>query len=212
MKDQKKKILKERENFLSLLQKTKDGPTRQRLLSKLAALDAKLQEPDASEPVPPPPPTLTPLSRFDARPLDSLPTQPDAQTLYVAPTAAQAAELDAAGYPALWLDPPGPDAVLQLAGFAGTDIVLTHPDLHALASSLDADRFAVVCADCWPGGVLNVVDTVPMMTHLLTLAERHDVIPIQSSGRGRLAQKLYKAFELGNAAAYRKMAREVVGA
>lgn len=212
MKDQKKELEKKRGHFTALLGRTLDPAKRPPLEEKVRALDAELRALVQEEVPAPAPVSDASLSVHDSRPLDALPTQQDAQTLYVAPTAALAAELDAAGYPALWLDPLAADAALYLAGFTGTDIVLAHPELHPLASGLSAERFTVITVNCWPKGTLRALETVPVSTHILTLAERHDVIPIQSSSKGKLAQKLYKAFELDNTAAYRKMAREVVSA
>jgi hypothetical protein len=124
----------------------------------------------------------------------------------VAADLTHARALDAAGYPALWLTDPG-----LLERFEGSDIVLTEPGLHSLAFDLGG-AFLVQCVDCWASGALDVVGTVPMTTHLLTLAEYHDVVPIQSSSQGKLAQQLYKAFELGQDAIYRRLARKVVSA
>lgn len=152
------------------------------------------------------------LHAYDGRPLTELPTKPDPHCLYVAGSQAQAKDLDQAGYVALWLKARDADAAILLAGFAGSDIVLTDPALHSLAAALDPDRFTLVCVDCWPGNRLDVVGTVPMLTHLLSLAERQDVVPVQSSAHGRLAKQMFAAFDAEDEAKYRALARQVVAA
>lgn len=144
---------------------------------------------------------------FDGRPLTDLPTKPDPHVVYVADTLARAKELDEAGYISLC----SPSAEL-LGAFSGSDIVLTHPSLHALAAHIDPDRYLVTCTDCWPGGTLDVVGTVPALTHLLSLAERHDVVPVQSSAHGKLAKQIYAAFDQEDTKRYQTLARQVVAA
>ena len=141
-----------------------------------------------------------------------MPTKPDPHVLYVAPTTARARALDRAGYNALVAPDLSPETVALLSSFTGTDLVLTVPLLHPLAAALNPDRFHIVCVDCWPGSRLDVVGTVPAYTHLLSLAERQDVVPVKSSAHGRLARAMFQALDDDNEPRYRELARQVVAA
>lgn len=269
MKKKKEKIYRELEYFTTLLEKSEDEPTRQKLVAKIETLKALLLEAgeslEATELSPektqssvplmpagpdqpawtlqtalqarqrlmwfehhqPGSPWITKLQSQlaqarlelpdypayeaeqlrglarDGRPLNQLPLKPAPHVLYVAPDLARARALDQAGYQAVWLEDPA-----ALAAFTGSDIVFTSPELHHLAVG-EPGHFVLVYADCWAQGQLDVAGAVPAMTHLLSLAETQDLIPIQTAARGRQAQALYKAYGDGDTARYQGLARKL---
>lgn len=192
MKNKIENIKRERRHFTSLLSKSSNSDQVQRIQAKITELDQKLSLFEH-----------TPDSALEGPLLNVM---PDTNTVYVAFEAAQAAKLAQSGYPACVCS-----SAEDLKAFKGSDVVLTDARIFSWAFDL-SNQFNVVQADCWQKGVLDVLNNVPMMTHLLTLAETIDLIPIQSSKLGKQAQAIYKAFGNDDQTEYRRLVKGLVAA
>lgn len=132
---------------------------------------------------------------------------PPTQTLYVAPSDAEAIELDRIGYPAISCHDSQ-----ALATFKGIDIVLTHPVLFSLAFDLNSERYLIQSVNCFAGNKLSVMTVVPPMTHLLTLAEIKDVNIYPECPNLHKSLPIYAAAEAGDWSTYQELAKEFIAA